>query len=219
MPATALRDPNAGADRRGTLRHPVRMAGLLSRPEAAAVSVEVIDISETGCQIVRPEALGRDAALLLSFGGFAPFEASVVWTSPKAAGLRFAYPVHPALIAQVVSAAKGRRRPRRLLSPALIRREERERLWHLAIEVGFEEAAAPASGRERWTGTLSDLSVDGCRIVSDAEVPEGTGLLVHIGGESPMLGEARWCAEGAIGIEFGAPLPPGMAERIAQAQR
>lgn len=216
MPA-ALRSPDRrpAADRRGTPRHPVQVEGVL-RAGAAAHGVVVTDISEQGCRIVRPAGLAGGGAVTLGVGGFAPFEATVVWTSPGAAGLQFDQPVHRALIDRLVSAARARGRGKRVLSPGLVRREERERLWHLRLDVVFEDAAAPAAERRRWAGVLSDLSADGCRIAADVDVPPGTGLLLHIGARAPMLGIVRWCGEAGIGVEFGAPLSPATVEGIAR---
>lgn len=179
-------------------------------------SVVLTDISEQGCRIVRPAVLTRDTSITLSVGGFAPFGATVVWTSPKEAGLRFDSPVHAALIAQIVSAAKGRKRAKRLLSPGLVRREERERVWHLKLPVGFEDAAAPTATRHRLRGELCDLSTDGCRIVSDVAVLPGTGLLLTIAHHPPILGIVRWSEGEAIGVEFGQPLSPGGVEGLAR---
>lgn len=204
------------ADRRGALRHPVRVEGVVSGATDARTLVVVTDISEHGCRILRPAALTGDASITLSFGGFAPFGATVVWTSPKAAGLRFDHPVHAALIAQVVSAAKGRKRAKRLLSPGLVRREERERVWHLNLPVRFEDAAAPAVERRLLKGELCDLSTDGCRIVSDVPVLPGTGLLLTIADRAPILGIVRWSEGDAIGVEFGQPLSPAGVEGLAR---
>lgn len=216
MPAARpARDPRFAAERRGFLRHPVQMTGVLTVPTAAPVEVVVIDISEQGCQIVRPDWLRRDTAIRLSFGGFTPFDATVRWTAPGAAGLRFDQTLHPALITQVVSAARGRKRTRRMLSQGLIRREERERTWHLDVPAAFEDAAAPAADRAVLTGVLSDLSVDGCRIASAVAVLPGTALLIRLGEHQPMLAVVRWCQGGAIGCEFGEPLPPGVVEGLA----
>ena len=204
------------ADRRGALRHPVRVEGVVSGSTAERTSVFVTDISEHGCRIARPAVLTRDTSITLSFGGFAPFGATVVWTSPKAAGLRFDHPVHAALIAQVVSAAKGRKRAKRLLSPGLVRREERERVWHLKLPVGFEDVAAPATDRPVLEGELCDLSTDGCRITSAIAVLPGTGLLLAIANRSPILGIVRWSQDGAIGVEFGQPLSPATVRDLAR---
>lgn len=209
-----LDDP--ATDRRGALRHPVRVKGVVSGATDERTSVVVTDISEHGCQIVRPAGMTGGTSLTLGFGGFAPFGATVVWTSPKAAGLRFGHPVHAALIEQVVLAAKGRKRAKRLLSPGLVRREERERVWHLKLPVAFEDAAAPTADRRTLKGELCDLSSDGCRIVPDIAVLPGMGLLLTIASHPPILGIVRWCHDNAIGVEFGQPLSRGSIDGLAR---
>ena len=203
-------------NRRGVLRHPVEVEGQLSTVPGGPVTVRLTDISEEGCRIVRPRALTRDTAITLSFGGFTPFDATVVWTSPAAAGLQFDQPVHSALIAQVVAAARGRKSPKRLLAPGLVRREERERLWHLKRQVRFEVDGAAGAGHTSLAGELSDLSTDGCRIASAVALLPGTVLRVTIEGGGALLGMVRWCADEGIGVEFCAPLAPHTVERIAQ---
>lgn len=209
----------ARPNRRGALRHPVEVEGQLSVVPDARIGVVLMDISEEGCQIVRPADLTPDASIELSFAGFTPFHAVVVWTSPTAAGLRFDQPIHPALIAQVVAAAHGRKRPKRLLAPGLVRREDRERLWHLKRPVTFRIGSTPGTDRPALTGALSDLSMDGCRIASDVAVIPGTELSITIEGHEARMGLVRWCIDQAIGIQFRTPMAAATLESIALKDR
>lgn len=208
-------NPTADVDRRGALRHPVKIAGSLSSSSQTPITVELTDISDLGCQIVRPAELTRDTTLCLSFGGFTFFDAIVVWTSPKAAGLRFEQPMHPALIAQVVAAAAGRRPRRRLLAPDLVRREERKRLWHLDLPALCQIGVRPTTQPNTFRAKLSDLSTEGCRIISGIELSQGTVLLVTIGERWPLLGIVRWSEDDAIGLQFCDVLPSGTVESIS----
>lgn len=57
-------------------------------------------------------------------------------------------------------------------------------------------------------GNLADLSIRGCRIISDADVKPGTTLRlrVEISSKQPPIqvaqAVARWCRDGCFGLEF-----------------
>ena len=210
-------EPVAPVDRRGALRHPVEVVGVLSTPTVPQLTVVLTDISEQGCQIVRPPELAGGEAIALSFAGFAPFDATVVWTSAAAAGLRFDYPAHKALIAQVVAAAKGRRRARRPLAPELVRREERERLWHLRLPVRI--AIGDQEGPAGIVGVLSDLSTQGCRIVAEATPLPDAAIRIELEGHAPIRAQVRWCVNAAVGVQFAEPLAPEIIADLAERAR
>ncbi|WP_375390997.1 PilZ domain-containing protein [uncultured Sphingomonas sp.] len=216
MPAAA-RSPDAQSrtDRRGALRHPVAMEGVLASTAGAPEKVMLTDISEQGCQIVRPAGLAGGGAIRLSFGGFAPFDATVVWTSRGAAGLRFDYPAHPALIAEVVAAADGRKRGQRL-APELVRRAARERLWHLRTPARFAIRSPQGAWQPPFSGTLADLSAEGCRIVTQVALLPGTELQVTVAHRAPLIGEVRWSGAEGIGVRFLEPLSAALVESVAQ---
>jgi hypothetical protein len=214
MPALAPPPVEAtDQDRRGALRHPVKVPGTVSHPGLADVTVTLTDISDTGCQIERVATFDKGGLIRLSFAGFAPVDAAIMWSSPRAYGLQFDAPIHPALVDKVVQIGRGRRRSPRLLTPALVRREERERLWHVSLAVHVEDAAGTALPFE---GTLSDLSVEGCRIASAVAVLPGCGLTLTLPGIAVLNGTVRWCSDGAIGLEFGHPLEATLVQAIAQ---
>lgn len=208
--------PIAPPERRGALRHPVAVEGALQCDGASGQPVVLTDISEHGCQIVRlPDLVGGEA-IRLSFGGFAPFDATVVWISPDAAGLRFDYPAHPALIRQVVAAAKGRKRRPRLLAADLVRRAEREKLWHLRLLITYKVAAqnGPAI-----PGMLSDLSTEGCRIVAAVTPLPDAALLITVPGRPQIAGKVRWCVADAVGVQFAEPMDPALVAAISDQAR
>ena len=173
----------------------------------------ITDISENGCQLARNLEIAPGSVIALSFGGYVPVEAVVMWTSPAAFGLCFDAPLHSAVVAQVVSAGQGRRRARKLTS-GLVRREEREKLWHLALPVSLTVAADTGSSLSI-VGELRDLSVEGCRINTDVAMLPGTEIAVSLAGPEPVRGSVRWYEAGGAGIRFDEPLPPPMIERIA----
>jgi hypothetical protein len=219
---TAMRSmptPAAAIDRRGALRHPVEVEGVLSSAADERLPVLLTDISERGCQIARPPELIGGEQISLSFAGFAPFGATVVWTSAEAAGLQFDYPAHPALIRQVVAAARGRRRSKRLLAPELVRREERERLWHLRLPVAFQVGTAAAGVAPPIPAILSDLSTEGCRLVADATPLLDATILIAIEGREPITGQVRWRVGEALGVQFLEPLPSELVADIAEQAR
>ena len=218
---TAMRSmptPAASAERRGALRHPVEVEGVLSSVADERRPVVLTDISERGCQIARPPELIGGEQISLSFAGFAPFGATVVWTSAEAAGLQFDYPAHPALIRQVVAAARGRRRSKRLLAPELVRREERERLWHLRLPVTFQVGGA-GLGAPPIPAILSDLSTEGCRLVGDATPLPDAIVLVAIPGRPVIAGQVRWRVHDALGVQFAEPLSSELVAAIAEQAR
>lgn len=211
----AQRSPRPDAERRGVLRHAVEVEGVLSLAADTPVKVLLTDISEHGCQIVRPPEVVGGEAMALSFAGFAPFHATVVWTSAEAAGLRFEYRAHAALIAQVVAAANGRRRGKRLLAPDLVRRAERERLWHLRLPVRFRIGAATGAAIPL-DGVLSDLSTEGCRITAKVSPLPGAEIAIVLDGRPALAGQVRWVVDRAIGVRFAEPLSPAAVQDIAQ---
>ena len=208
--ATPVASPHS--DRRGALRHPVTVPGVVSHPGRADVMVTVIDISDSGAQIERTAEFATGALIQLSFAGFAPVNAAIMWTSPKAYGLQFDSPIHQALVERVVQIGRGRRRSPLLLTPSLVRRAERERLWHVSLAVHLEDPA----GARPFAGMLSDLSVEGCRVASAIAVLPGCALTLTVPGLEPLAATARWCADGVIGLEFSQPLDPALVERIAR---
>ena len=207
-----LRSPAVEADRRDVLRHPVTLTGGLSSAEGGPQPVTLTDISDRGCRIERPAALTRDTVVTLSFGGYAPFSAHVAWTSPDAAGLRFDQALHPALIAQVLAAANGRKRKAGPGKAALavVRREERERLWYLRRPVSLR------IGQETVAGVLCDLSTEGCRVETAQTPPAGAQLRVTLERRHPLPGEVRWALDEAIGVQFTTPLSPETVRAIAE---
>ena len=207
---------DAYADRRGALRHPVQVDSVVSTPTAVHRSVTLFDISEHGCQIARPTDLANGTQLSLSFGGFAPFDAIVVWTSPTAAGLRFDQPIHPALIASVVAAAKGRRKNKAILPGALVRRTDRARPAQSGCPVTFEIDAPGQSWDQTFAATLRDLTVDGCQLSSEVALMPGTQLKLTISGRQPVVGVVRWCENDAIGVLFFRPLSGQTVNEILQ---
>jgi len=70
-------------------------------------------------------------------------------------------------------------------------------------------------------GTLADLSIRGCRIISDADVKSGTTLRlrVEISRKQPPIeiaqAVARWCRDGSFGLEF-VSLAPDEWARLQQ---
>lgn len=215
----SLSASDTSPDRRGALRHPVAVEGALSSAANERRPVLLTDISERGCQIARPPELIGGEQIHLSFAGFAPFGATVVWTSATAAGLQFDYPAHPALIRQVVAAARGRRRSKRLLAPELVRREERERLWHLRLQVTFQVGTATAGAAPPIPATLSDLSTEGCRLVADATPLPDAPVLVAIPGRAPIAGQVRWRVGDALGVQFAEPLSSELVAALAEQAR
>jgi len=88
------------------------------------------------------------------------------------------------------------------------RRSERPRV-ELAAIVGH-----PRSGR-RFEAELSEISCEGCRVLTEESMGLGDQVLVTIEGLERWPARVVWMQGGSVGLEFHEVLSPGIVERYA----
>ncbi len=98
-----------GADRRRARvaaptpwRWPVDLAATVQEHRSCAFDIRVLDISVSGCRIWAGFRLKPGGRAKLTIEGFAPFEATVVWSENWFAALRFAHPLHLSVLRHLV---------------------------------------------------------------------------------------------------------------------
>jgi hypothetical protein len=202
-------------DRRGALRHPVKLIGHVLGRDHASVAVTLTDLSEAGCQIAQSDWLGDASAVTLTLDGFASFDCSVSWTSATATGLRFDEVLHPAVLRQIVALGQGRKRTQRLLGAGLVRRDESDRRWRVSQQIVIEPRRHGQDGLEPIVARLFDLSGAGCRISSDVRLTPGLDVVLTMNGLDPVAASVCWADRTHAGLTFAAPIDAEMVERFA----
>ena len=66
---------------------------------------------------------------------------------------------------------------------------------------------------------LTDISVNGCRVLSPFQVAIGCALVVRIAELAPLHATVRWCTVDALGLQFSSPLDARIVEMISNANR
>lgn len=106
------------------------------------------------------------------------------------------------------------------MSPPNQHRPTMEQRQHERFPAQFRSAFSSVN-RVEGEGTVVDLSLRGCGIVSQTAIHPGTTLTLHIHVPAPettltvQQAVVRWCRDGRIGLEF-LSLPP---EEWARLQR
>jgi len=97
--------PNAGTSHRGRVseRVPVEVGAGLRRRGASGVSVHVTDLSTHGFRAETHLELGIGADVWLRLPGLEPCQAKVAWVRGYIVGCAFDRPLHPAVLAMIVS--------------------------------------------------------------------------------------------------------------------
>jgi hypothetical protein len=94
-------------DGRRAERRIVNLAARLREPGARVAEIEVVDLSTDGFMARGAAALEPGASVWLKMAGLEPQSSEVVWVEGDRAGCKFATPLHPATLEQLV--AVGRR--------------------------------------------------------------------------------------------------------------
>ncbi|HVF93664.1 MAG TPA: PilZ domain-containing protein [Sphingomonas sp.] len=202
-------------DRRGALRHPVKLVGHVVGRDHGSVAVTLTDVSEAGCQIAQSDWLGDAAAVTLTLDGFASFHCSVSWTSASATGLRFEEVLHPAVLRQIVALGQGRKRAQRLLGAGLVRRDEGDRRWRVSQSIVIERRRDGQGSLEPIVARLFDLSSAGCRISSDVRLSPGLDVVLSMNGLAPVAANVCWSDHSHAGLTFAEPIDAEVVERFA----
>jgi hypothetical protein len=102
MPSEAESDTTK--DGRSSARFATQVSVGVRRSGAVSIPGVVIDISSTGFRIEALERLPIGTVVWLKIGNLAPQMARVMWNDKLLAGCQFAAPLHPSVIAQLLSA-------------------------------------------------------------------------------------------------------------------
>lgn len=89
--------PEQGRDR----RYAVKVEGKTEHRDGQVQAVQVTNLSANGCRFEAARPFGDYAFLTLSFGKAETLEAQVCWRIGETHGVRFARPLHPALLDHV----------------------------------------------------------------------------------------------------------------------
>ena len=87
-------------DLRRHLRSPVHLGAGLRTPERPTSPVTVTDLSTHGCGIELSSHLTAGSRVWIKLPGLESWDARVVWEQDGRAGLEFARPLHPSVVAR-----------------------------------------------------------------------------------------------------------------------
>lgn len=111
MSAAVPPPPPPGADRRparhaatpSPWRWPVDLPATVQEHRSCAFDIRVLDISLSGCRLWAGFRLKPGRRARLKIDGFAPFDATIIWSEDWYAALRFDHPLHLAVLRHFVS--------------------------------------------------------------------------------------------------------------------
>lgn len=146
------------------------------------------NISSAGAMLKLYQPLAVGAAVAVEITPDCPVAATVLWAQDELAGIGFDTPI------DVLAALRGdwqtgpsrrvARTPRlQIRRPALMHTDEIER-----------------------DVILCDLSLQGAKIETDAELAADTEVALFIEGLPPLSGRVRWCHDERAGMEFDIPV-------------
>lgn len=87
-------------------RWAVRLPAMLRSGAGVHLSVEMSDISESGCQIRACAELEEGSRITLAIPSFTSFEAEVMWAEDDAMGLRFIKRLHPMILGRLLEQSR-----------------------------------------------------------------------------------------------------------------
>jgi hypothetical protein len=118
-----------------------------------------------------------------------PVAAKVLWTQDDLAGIAFAEAI------DVVAALKGGR------ADGPYRRVAR------TPRVNVRRPATICTDEIECAVVLCDVSLNGAKIATDAELMVDSELALFVEGLPALPGRVRWCCDGRAGLEFDIPMP------------
>jgi len=77
------------------------------------------------------------------------------------------------------------------------------------LRLSVTRASIRRQGREPSEAALEDVSIYGCRMVSDLPAGEGERLWLRFDGRMPIAATVVWCDAGMIGCRFDKPIDRG----------
>ena len=93
------RDEASGA----AWRWPVDLPAKVQEHRSCAFDVRIVDLSLTGCRLWAGFRLKPGRAAKIAVEGFAPFDATIMWSENWYAALRFRHPLHSAVLHHLVA--------------------------------------------------------------------------------------------------------------------
>ncbi len=90
-------------DVRSAQRLDIRLKASLRETGTGKFSVDVLDMSVTGCRLETSFTLKVGARVWITIPGLAPLEAIVAWKEMYRYGCRFASPLHTAVLDHIVA--------------------------------------------------------------------------------------------------------------------
>lgn len=101
-PGVATEAPSF-AEVRASARQEVHLSATVLSGTGEQITVEMTDISDSGCQVRKSAALEEGSVLRLTIPSFTSFAATVVWAEDDVMGLRFEKRLHPMILDQILS--------------------------------------------------------------------------------------------------------------------
>lgn len=106
------------------------------------------------------------------------------------------------------------------LTTSAYRRVEPARIEQRAVQrhsVVIRRATVRGHGRQPTEAELIDLSIYGCRLMTDAHYTAGDRLWLRFANEKPVAATAIWIEGGSIGCRFDEPLDRGLFRALTLA--
>ncbi|SEN38779.1 PilZ domain-containing protein [Sphingomonas gellani] len=91
------------SERRGLHRRGIAVEGELCSIRLGRSSCAVVDLSPTGCRVIRTPRLAPEDRVMLRLPSFAPRGARVAWWRDGIAGLEFGTPLGTAVVDHIVA--------------------------------------------------------------------------------------------------------------------
>lgn len=83
-------------------RWPVELAATVQEHRGCAFEIRVLDISLSGCRLWAGFRLKPGRRAKLTIDGFAPLDATIIWSENWFAALRFDHFLHPSVLRHIV---------------------------------------------------------------------------------------------------------------------
>jgi hypothetical protein len=172
-----------GEERQTTL---LRVGKLVTEGDERLCMIRNISSAGAMLKLYQPIAVG--AAVAVEIAPDCPVTATVIWTQDELAGIGFDAPI------DVVAALRAERQegPSRRVARTPRLQVRRPALMH-------------TDDIERDV-ILCDLSLQGAKIETDADLAYNTEVALFIDGLPPLSGRIRWCHDDRAGLEFDIPV-------------
>ncbi|MEM7779589.1 MAG: PilZ domain-containing protein [Pseudomonadota bacterium] len=164
-----------------------RAAMVLRRAKMVCQSGEYLclirDVSEKGIGLGFLHDVPPEPRTLLQLANDLTFPIERMWTGQRQAGYRFASSI--SLDDFLTDNSPRKVRPIRLNIPGIVRLRD---------------------GRKRADGRLIDISCEGAKIATPAELRSGALMSFELDGLPPQLAQVRWSKKGRYGLKFQQPV-------------